>query len=233
VAFLALLVVPALMLEDRAATPGLQLLASVLNWVIWLAFCVEFFLMFAAEPSWATVKRGWFAILLIILTPPFFAPEYLQAARGLRAFRAIRLLRLARAGAVAAVGLRLSQRAFSHKKFHLVILIATAVVVLGALAIYRIEGETNHSVSTFGDALWWAIVTSTTVGYGDISPVTGEGRVIAVILMLTGIGVIGMFTATIASFFFEQGSSSDDVLARLDAIERKVDELLAREANRR
>jgi voltage-gated potassium channel len=234
IALLALLVVPALILEDRATSPGLQLTATVLNWVVWVAFCVEFVLLFAAEPRWATVRRGWFAILLIVLTPPFVVPQYLQAARGLRAFRIVRLVRLARAGAVAAVGLRLSQRAFSHKKFHLIVLIATALIVLGALAIHRIEGETNPSVRTFGDALWWAVVTATTVGYGDISPTTLEGRVIAVLLMLTGIGVVGVFTATIASFFFEQGKSADaDVVARLETIERKLDELLERGENQR
>jgi voltage-gated potassium channel len=234
VALFALLVVPALILEDRAPSPQLQLLAAALNWIIWLAFCAEFIVQVAAEPRWATVKKAWFSVLLILLTPPFLVPEYLQAARGLRALRVVRLVRLARAGAVAAVGLRLSQRAFSHKKFHLIVLIATALIVLGALAIHRIEGGTNPAVATFGDALWWAVVTATTVGYGDISPTTLEGRVIAVILMLTGIGVVGVFTATIASFFFEQGKSADsDVTARLDTIERKLDEVLARVENRR
>jgi voltage-gated potassium channel len=69
-----------------------------------------------------------------------------------------------------------------------------------------------------GDALWWAVVTATTIGYGDLSPVTVEGRLIAVVLMLTGIGVIGVFTATVASFFFEQERSEvADLALRLAA----------------
>jgi voltage-gated potassium channel len=77
-------------------------------------------------------------------------------------------------------------------------------------------------------------VTATTVGYGDVSPVTVEGRLIAVILMLTGIGVIGIFTATVASFFFEQEKQSDigELETRLNAIERKLDEILEREKRR-
>lgn len=74
---------------------------------------------------------------------------------------------------------------------------------------------------------WWAIVTATTVGYGDLSPVTLEGRIIAVLLMLTGIGVIGIFTANVASLFFEQEASGDQqhIERRLQAIEAKLDAL--------
>jgi voltage-gated potassium channel len=54
---------------------------------------------------------------------------------------------------------------------------------------------------SFGDALWWSIVTTTTVGYGDISPATPIGRIIAIILMIFGIGMIGMLTGTITTYF--------------------------------
>jgi voltage-gated potassium channel len=78
------------------------------------------------------------------------------------------------------------------------------------------------------------VVTATTVGYGDVSPVTLEGRLIAVVLMLTGIGVIGVFTATVATLFFEQDKESElaAVAARLDSLERKMDLLLSRAPDR-
>jgi voltage-gated potassium channel Kch len=74
----------------------------------------------------------------------------------------------------------------------------------------------------------WAIVTTTTVGYGDVSPVTGEGRLIAVALMLVGISFIGVFTAAVTSYFFDQGRSVDvEALKRkLDQIDAKLDTLL-------
>ncbi len=83
---------------------------------------------------------------------------------------------------------------------------------------------------TLGDALWWSVVTATTVGYGDISPTTGEGRVIAVVLMLVGIAVIGAFTATLASLFFEQEKSPEiaRLEARLEQIDSKLDQIAAR-----
>jgi voltage-gated potassium channel len=138
------------------------------------------------------------------------------------------VLRLFRAFGVIAMALRLAKRHFGNRRFHYVGLVAIATVLLGAAGIYLVEGDANRAITSYGDALWWAIVTATTVGYGDVSPVTAEGRLIAVMLMLTGIGVIGVFTATVASFFFEheQQSETAQLAARLEVIEQKLDELL-------
>jgi voltage-gated potassium channel len=71
------------------------------------------------------------------------------------------------------------------------------VVVLGAGAVMVAEPD----LGDFGDALWWAIVTSTTVGYGDLAPVSIVGRLVAVVLMIVGIGALGMITGSIATHF--------------------------------
>jgi voltage-gated potassium channel len=226
-AVLALVTVPALVLEYRATDPRLREAAYVLNWIVWLAFCGEFALRWVARGSTKFLREAWFDLLLIVVSPPFFVPDYLQSLRGVRALRILRLLRLVRAGAVAGMGLRLSRRLFGRRKFHYTALVAVAVVFVGALGVFIFESESNRAIGSFGDALWWAVVTATTVGYGDLSPVTLEGRLIAVVLMLTGIGVIGVFTATVASLFFEQEQSElAGVSARLEAIERKLDALL-------
>lgn len=235
VGLLAILVIPALVIEDHASAPELLRVAFAINWIVWIAFCSEFALRFAGTPTWQTVRANWFDVLLIGLSPPFLVPQYLQATRSLRLVRLLRLLRLMRLGAVAALGLRYSRKFFVHRKFHFVGLVAVAVVLLGALGIFLVEGDTNASAKTYGDALWWSIVTATTVGYGDVSPATTEGRIIAIFLMLTGIGVIGVFTATVASFFFENQQAATpvpDVEARLNAIEAKLDQLLAERRER-
>ncbi len=231
VAILALLVVPALVVEERTTDPTLRELAHITNWIVWVAFCIEFGVRWAARRSARFLREAWFDLLLIVVSPPFLVPDYLQGTRSLRALRAIRLLRLVRAGAVAGIGLRLSRRLFGRRKFHYTALVAVAVVFMGALGIFIFEAGANKTIASFGDALWWAVVTATTVGYGDVSPVTVEGRVIAVVLMLTGIGVIGIFTATIASLFFEQEEHSEiaDLAARLQIIERKLDALLEKD----
>ena len=82
----------------------------------------------------------------------------------------------------------------------------------------RAPGATIHN---YGDALWWALVTVTTVGYGDKFPLTAGGRGVAVVLMLTGIGLIGALTATVASFFVDESANRDQqrLEERLDRIE--------------
>jgi voltage-gated potassium channel len=230
VALLALTIVPALVLEERTTDPTLRELAHLTNWIVWVAFCVEFGVRWAARRSARFLREAWFDLLLIAVSPPFLVPAYLQGVRSLRAVRAIRLLRLVRAGAVAGIGLRLSRRLFGRRKFHYTALVAIAVVFMGAFGIFMFESDVNKTVGSFGDALWWAVVTATTVGYGDVSPITLEGRLIAVLLMLTGIGVIGVFTATIASLFFEQDRNEiADFSARLEVIEKKLDAILAKD----
>jgi voltage-gated potassium channel len=224
---MALLVVPVLVLEDRATDPQIRAFAHVANWVIWLTFTADFLIRWLARGTSRHFREAWFDLVLILVSPPFLAPDYLQSARGLRAVRALRMLRLLRAGAVAGIALRVSKRLFGRRKFHYTALLAVAVVLLGALGVLLAESGRNRSITSFGDALWWAIVTATTVGYGDVSPITTEGRLIAVFLMLTGIGVIGVFTATVANYFFESDTGEAAALAaRLTAIEEKLDRLL-------
>ncbi|WP_066500038.1 ion transporter [Abyssisolibacter fermentans] len=79
------------------------------------------------------------------------------------------------------------------------IYITFSIVIIGAISIYIIEK--GQTVDSLGDAVWWSFVTTTTVGYGDISPSTSLGRIVASILMLAGIGFIGMLTGTITTYF--------------------------------
>lgn len=115
-----------------------------------------------------------------------------------------------------------------HRSFHYVTLATLVVVGVGAIGIFAVERGQNANIQSVGDALWWAVVTTTTVGYGDVSPVTGEGRLIAVALMVVGIGFIGVFTATITSFFLQPSRSEavETIEARLARIEQKLDALV-------
>ncbi len=78
--------------------------------------------------------------------------------------------------------------------------------------------------------MWWAVVTVTTVGYGDKFPVTEGGRAVAIVLMLVGIGLIGTLTASVASFFVEEGADRDrrQLEQRLERMEQRMEQMLQR-----
>ena len=80
-------------------------------------------------------------------------------------------------------------------------------------------------VETFGDGIWWALVTITTVGYGDITPLTTLGRVVAGLLMLLGLGLIATITAIVSAKFIQNyvdGHTNDDVLEKLEELETEI-----------
>jgi voltage-gated potassium channel len=110
--------------------------------------------------------------------------------------------------------------------FPYVMVVAIVAIGLGAAAIYRVEQETVRSPE---DALWWAVVTVTTVGYGDVTAVSGEGRMVALVLMCVGVVVISIFTATLSSFFVEEGVDKEYAVMsrRLSALEERLEEVLA------
>src|SRR5689334_19925382 len=139
VAALAFLIVPALILEERATDLRLRELAYVTNWVVWVAFCGEFAIRWAADRRLTFLRRAWLDLALIVVSPPFLVPNALQGTRSLRLVRTLRLLRLLRAGAVATIGLRLSAHLFGRRKFHYTVLVGAAIILLGALAMFAVE----------------------------------------------------------------------------------------------
>lgn len=217
VSVLALAVIPALLLED-ASSLTLRTIGLVLNWTIWLVFIGEYgWRLFTASARLVFVRRAWFDLAVILLTPPFFVPAALQGARTIRIARGLRLVRVVRSVSFITLSLRHARRFLEHHHFRYVILVVGTTIGLGALGIWIAERDVNKSLTSFVDAIWWAFVTATTVGYGDVSPVTTEGRIVAVALMIVGIGAIGVFTATITSLFFQ--SDREDAMA---AVERRL-----------
>jgi voltage-gated potassium channel len=159
------------------------------NIIIWAVFVVDYLVRFAFSGDRRAFMRRNVLDLVAIMPADWF--------RAARALRLLRILRLLRATAVlwrvsATVRAILGTNALGW------VLMATSVVVLlGAGAVMVAEPQ----MGDFGDALWWAIVTSTTVGYGDLAPATIVGRLVAVVLMVVGIGALGMITGSIATHF--------------------------------
>jgi voltage-gated potassium channel len=97
-----------------------------------------------------------------------------------------------------------------HHSLYRVLVAATGTLFFGAWLVLLFEEDAKGSnIHSYGDALWWAVVTVTTVGYGDRYPVSAGGRVVATVLMVVGIGLIGVLTATVASVFIKEHSDSN------------------------
>jgi voltage-gated potassium channel len=119
-----------------------------------------------------------------------------------------------------------------HRGLFRVLLAAAGLLFVGAWLVLLFENHAPGSnIHSYHDALWWAVVTVTTVGYGDRFPVTEGGRAVAVILMLVGIGLIGVLTATVASFFVQEHTDAnkdqlqaahEDLGARLTDIDGRL-----------
>ncbi|WP_205865715.1 potassium channel family protein, partial [Mycolicibacterium porcinum] len=106
------------------------------------------------------------------------------------------------------------------------------MVYVASLAVLQAErGQPDAHITDFGQAVWWAITTITTVGYGDMYPVTTTGRVIAALLMIGGISLVGSITATIASWIVQ--SVADDDAATAAATAAHINELRAEIASLR
>jgi voltage-gated potassium channel len=111
----------------------------------------------------------------------------------------------------------------AESALYAVILTTLLVVVFGSIAVLNVERPAGGNITTGADALWWAIVTISTAGFGDLYPTTAEGRLIAVGLMVVGIGLFGTFTAFLATWFLKPGEEEQD--QDLQAIKDQLEQL--------
>jgi voltage-gated potassium channel len=155
-----------------------------------------------AESKLAFMKWGWIDLLASVPAVDIF-----RLGRALRVLRVLRILRAMR-----------SLRAFLSMVFKRRSTggLATAATVaflalsLASLAILVVERKAGGNITTASDALWWALTTVTTVGYGDRFPVTDLGRAVAAMLMLVGVGLFGTLSGAVASVFLGEGEPKQD-----------------------
>lgn len=163
--------------------------AIVLNWVIYGVFLLDVAVRFVrSDDRRGFPRRNWPDLVALIPFELF------------RAFRTIRLLRLVRLFRAFRLGIRVgptTRGILRQNGLQYVLAFVVGLIFVGGVAVWIAE----DSITTFGDGIWWAIVTTTTVGYGDLSPTDLPGRVIAAVLMITGIGTLGMVTGSIATYF--------------------------------
>jgi voltage-gated potassium channel len=168
-------------------SPFWRHVCTLSNLVIWMAFVAEFIARLVLAE-----QRGRYAARHI--------PDVLMVAlpmlRPLRVLRFLVLLRMINKRATASLHGRIVAYVMGS---------ASLALVISALAMLDAEQHNAEAnITSFGDALWWAVTTMTTVGYGDRYPTTGDGRLIATGLMLAGVALLGVVTATFASWLIAQ-----------------------------
>jgi voltage-gated potassium channel len=179
---------------------------DVVLFALWAGFAIDYLIRLTL----AHQRMRWFVrhmLDFVIVVVPFLRP--------------LRLLRLV--VIVAAL-----QKAFGDAiRGRVVIYTAASAVVLvyaASLAVLEAErSDPSAHIKNFGDAVWWSITTITTVGYGDFYPVTTDGRLVAVLLMIGGISLIGMITATVATWIVHRVAEED--ITKQAATAAQIEEL--------
>lgn len=178
---------------DPELDPRWVQVCSVVVWLTWGTLVAELLVRFVvAEDRWVFVKRHPIDVLAAVL--PVLRP--LSLLRLVTVFKVLN--RYAGSSLRGRVGVYLAGS-------------ATLIVLTGALAILDAERGGRGPIQSFGDALWWATATITTVGYGDMYPATAEGRFVAAGLMVCGIAVIGVVTASFASWILERVEEIEEI----------------------
>lgn len=238
VLFIGLTALPMLVLELATADGWLAVVAEVLGWLIWGLLFAEFVLVVTlTNRPRAYIRRAWLSLVIIVLAlPPLFllitAEPLWGALRVLRALALIALFiysfvklstllkhLLFEALAIARHPWMLAGRPLL--KWHGLGLVTILFFALASTAgILHAVFEGNNPF----EGLWWALVTLTTVGYGDIAPVTLGGRITAAVLMITGVGVLAAVTASIAARYVE-GDHRKDLHRELLSIHERLNRI--------
>ena len=179
----------------------------VLEWIVTIFFTIEYVARLATVERPAKYARSFFGVIDLLAVLPVYVSLVIPGAQSLLVIRSLRLLRVFRVFKMAhwlseANFLVRALKASSRKIVVFLIVVVLLNVIVGS-AMYLIEGEENGFESMF-TGVYWSIVTMSTVGFGDIAPTTGAGKVLAAMLMIVGYSVIavptGIVSAEVAGF---------------------------------
>lgn len=201
------------------APPAVVWTLDGVTWLVWGGFVIDYFVRLACSKPRAVFVRTHKLDLLMVVLPM------------LRLLRVFLLLRKA------------LRNVSTEKVASSIVSVVVFVVLASAFLVWRVEyNAPGASITTFRDAIWWAVVTTTTVGYGDYTPVTAQGRAIAIVVMIVGVGLIGTVSATAAAWFVNrrkpapppgtdagdaEPTTHDELIARLDALSAQQVEIRA------
>jgi voltage-gated potassium channel len=209
---------------SRAATDSRVSVA--VNVVAWVVFVVDLVVHMRLVRGYLRCGAGVFDLVIVIITAPWFLIPGFGASQILMLARLARVVRLV----FVSKGARRAAERLGR-----VGIFSVGMLLFCSWMAYVAEKPTNPEFSSFGAAVWWGIVTLTTVGYGDIVPITRQGRVAGTFLMVTGVATLGLISATLASMFRltpsgrtesqvpASGEPPPDVLTELASMRQQLD----------
>ena len=184
-------------------SPEVSLLLDRIDTVVCVVFLADFAVRFRCAPSKLVfMKWGW--IDLVSSIPAY---DFLRWGRMVRVIRIMRILRAFRSARHLVAFLYLRR---TRNLALTVVLTAFVLVIFSSIAVLVFEDEKESNIRTPFDAVWWAVSTMTTVGYGDKVPVTMEGKIVAMILMVTGVALFGVLTGLFARLFVQPELKKED-----------------------
>ncbi len=194
----------------------------IIDNTILIIFAIDYFgRFFLAKNKWIFFKTNIFDLIAIIPLNSFFSIfRVARIFRIARAARMVKMFRFVRLIGVTGKAQKNIKKFFQTNGLSYVLGVSGSLIVICAL-IYS-----NSESVPFSTAIWWAITTASTVGYGDVSPQTTIGKATAILLMVVGVGVIGSLTSTITSFFMNSDDSNNDELKEeIKQLNKKIDHL--------
>ncbi|MFC1663366.1 potassium channel family protein [Patescibacteria group bacterium] len=159
--------------------------------------------VFKADKKLLYAFSHWYELLASIP----ITSDMTRAMRSLRVLRVIEIVRIVRAVRLVIrlkFVINITRRFVGDTKIYIVFLVTIASILIGAVFFHYYEADINDNIGNFWDSVWLSTATITTVGYGDIVPITTGGKVIAIILMLAGVGIFGALTALIAKYVIKE-----------------------------
>lgn len=211
IVILSIYVISALLIDAFVRLPPeMSKLLHEIDYVICVIFFIDFLhRFFTAKSKLKYMKWGWIDLISSIPVMDVFLAgrmfRVIQLLRVLRAFRSIRII---------------FEYFFKNKikgAFTSAAIVGILMVIFCAIGILGVERDApGGNIKTAEDALWWSFVTITTVGYGDLYPVTTAGRIIAAALMTVGVALFGTFTAYVASWFVQQREEQEEEEERIE-----------------
>jgi voltage-gated potassium channel len=180
---------------------------TIIQYIVSYLFLGDFaFRFFTSDNKVAFFKKSWIDLVLCL---PIYPAAWMVVTTTFRSLKAILEYVLIHI----------------HSAFYSMLVMGAALVSFSTISILQFENIESSNIHTAWDAVWWSVCTITTVGYGDKFPVTDGGKIVAIILMICGIGLFGTLIGYLSTFFTDKEKKNNDTVDTIEELSVQISEL--------